>query len=128
MAWGKGGAGRPSRLASAIVLLIAVPAPLRMARGQAIVDMAAIVEGASVAEAVARNNGAGVIHERMGQAPAALIEIACGTGVVPGVRNVTAMRQAADTPRLISMRGEVRDQRLKACREMACNSNRPGGG
>ena len=96
-----------------------------MAEGQAIVDMAAIVEAAPVAEAVARDDGTGMVHERSCQAPAALIEIARRTGIMPGVRDMTAMRQAADMPRFIAMSDEVRDQRLEALREMACNGNRP---
>src|SRR5262249_43271340 len=76
----------------------------------------------------ARDDGPGAVHERMGQAPAALIEIACGAGIMPGVGDMTAMRQAADMPRFIAMGDEVGDERLKARREMACNGDRPGGG
>jgi hypothetical protein len=99
-----------------------------MAQGQAIVDMAAIVESASIAEPVARNDGAGMIHERMGQAPAALIEIACGPSIMPGVGDVTAMRQAADMPRLVAISDEIRDQSLEARGKMARNGDRPGCG
>jgi hypothetical protein len=110
------------------IILVAERAPMCMTHELAVIDMATIVKAATVAEAVARDDGAGVVHERSRQTPAALIEIACGTGIMAGVGDMAAMRQTADTPRLIAMCGEVRDQRLKACREMACNSNRPGGG
>jgi hypothetical protein len=40
---------------------------------------------------------------------------------------MTAMRQAADMPRFIAMSDEVRDHRLEARREMACNGDRPSG-
>jgi hypothetical protein len=112
---------------SAIVLRVTLPAPVGMPHRQAVVDMAAIIEAAPVAESVARDDGARPIHEGVGQAPAALVKIACGARIMPGVRDVAAMRQAADMPRLVPLSDEVRDQRLEARREMFRNGNGPGG-
>src|SRR5262249_55098302 len=88
----------------------------------------AIAEAAAVAEPVALDDGAGMVHKRMGQAPAALVEIACGASIMPGVRDVTAMCQAADMPWFVAMRDEIRDQLLEARRKMARNRDRPRGG
>jgi hypothetical protein len=96
-----------------------------MPHGQAVIDMAAIAEAAPVTEAMARDDRAGVVHKRGGQAPTALIEIACSAGIMPRVRDMAAMRQASDAPRLIAMGHEIGDQRLKARREMACHGDRP---
>ena len=99
-----------------------------MARGLTIVDMAAIVEATPVAEPMARDDGAGVVHERSRQTPPALIEIARGAGIMPGVGDMTPMGQAADMPWLIARSYEVGDQRLEARREMACNRDRSSSG
>ncbi|MGO9173358.1 MAG: hypothetical protein ACLP7P_15540 [Rhodomicrobium sp.] len=100
---------------------------LRVVHRQAVIDVAAIVEAAAVAKAVAGDYGVGTIHEWNGQAPAALVEIACGAGIVPRVWHVAAMGQASDAPRFVAGRDEVRDQRLEAPREMAGDRDRPGG-
>jgi len=94
---------------------------------QAVIDVAAIVEAAAVAKPVAGNDGVGTIHEWNGQAPAALVEIACGASIVPRVWHVAAMGQASDAPRFVAGRDEVRDQRLEAPREVAGDRDRPGG-
>ena len=91
--------------------------------------MAAIAEAAAIAKPVLDNNSVGlVIHEGSGQPPAALIEIACGAGIMPGIGHVSAMRQAADIPGFIPGRDKVGDQRLEAAREMAGDRDWPCGG
>ncbi len=118
----KGSVCRPSRKSLAGVF-VAPPAPLGVAQRLAVIDMAAIAKGAAVAEAVARDDGAGMIHERNGQPPAALIEIASSSGIVPGVGNVAAMSEAADVPRLVAIRNEIGDERLKPSGEVARNGD-----
>ncbi len=89
--------------------------------------MAAIVEAAAVAEAVARDDGAGAVHERVRLAPAALVEIAGSSGIVPGVGHMPAAGVAADVPGLVTVGHEVGDQRLKARSQVACHRYPPGG-
>ncbi len=95
-------------------------------RGLSVIDVAAIVEAAAVAEAMSRNDCLGVVHEVGGLAPAALIEIAGCAVVVARVRDVAAMREAADIARLIASSHEVGDQRLEPACKVACHRDRAG--
>lgn len=78
--------------------------PQMPAQRQAIVDMTAVRKAAAVSEAVLLNEliCPGCIHEPVGEAPAALVEIARGTCVVPGERNMAAACEAADPARDIA--------------------------
>jgi len=97
-------------------------------RGLSVIDVAAIAEAAAVTESVFRDDGVGVVHEAGGFAPAALIEIAGCAVVVAGVRNVAAMRGAADMARLVSAGDEVGDQRPEPVRKVAGHRYRSGCG
>jgi hypothetical protein len=100
----------------------------RGVRGLSIIDVAAIVEAAAVAEPMSRDDFAGVVHEVGGFAPPALIEVAGGAVVVAGVRNMAAMRGAADRTRFVASGDEVGDQRLEPARKVARNPDWSGCG
>ena len=68
-----------------------------------------------------RDDCVGVVHEVGGFAPAALIEIASCAVAVARVRNVAAMRGAADVSRLVAIGDEVGDQRPEPVRKVACH-------
>ena len=95
-------------------------------RGEAVIDVAAIVEAAAVAKPMFRNDRPGVVHEVGRLAPSALIEIAGCAVIVARVRNMAAMRGAADRARLVAGSHEVGDQRLEPARKVACHRDRPG--
>jgi len=88
-----------------------------MAHIQAIVDMAAIAKAAAVAEAVLDDDGVRlVVHERVREPPAALIEVASSADIVARVGHMAAMGQAADSLGLVARRDEIVDQRFKTIR------------
>ena len=66
-----------------------------MADWKAIVHVAAVVKTTPVAEPMLSDDGARVVHEGCGKPPSALIEVACGAGVMARVGHVAAMREAA---------------------------------
>ncbi len=104
----------------------AVPrAAASVVKGKAVIHVAAVVKAAAVAEPMLRYDGARAVHERDCQTPATLVEVACGACVMARVRHMTAMRQAADAPRLVAGRDEVGDQGLKTSRKMAGDRDRP---
>ncbi len=92
---------------------------------KAVVHVPAIVEAASVAEPMLSDDGACMVHECRGEAPAALVEVACGARVMAGVGHVAAMREAAYPPGLVAGRDEIGDQRLKTRCKMAGDRDRP---
>ncbi len=101
----------------------------RMMQRQAVVDMAAVVEAAAIAEAMLDNDGvSAMVHEVCGQTPAALIEVACGAVVMPRIGHMAPVRQAADVAGLVAGRHEVGDHRLEAVGEMAGDRDLPRGG
>ena len=95
-------------------------------RGLSVIDVTAIVEAAAVAEPMLRNDRAGVVHEVGRLAPAALIEIAGRSVVVARVRDVAAMRGAADRARFVAGGHEVGDQRPEPVRKVGCHHDRSG--
>jgi hypothetical protein len=117
----------PSRRRTLTSEATAAPAP-RIVHRLTVVDVTAIAKAAAVTQPVACDDGVGGVHEGDGLAPAALVEVASGAGIVPRVGHVTAMGQATDAPRLIAMRDEVGDQRLEAARKVAGNGNLSGRG
>lgn len=94
-----------------------IPPGMSGVRGPSVIDVAAIAEAAAVAEPMFRDDCVGVVHEAGGFAPAALIEITGCTVVVARVRNVAAMRRAADVARRVAIGDEVGDQRPEPVRE-----------
>ena len=96
--------------------------------GLSVVDVATIAEAAAVAETMFRDDCAGVVHEVGGFAPAALIEITGRAVVVARVRNVAAIRGAADVARRVAMGDEVGDQRPEPLCKVACHHYRSGCG
>ena len=76
---------------------------------KAVVHVPAIVEAASVAQPMFRDHGACTVHECRGEAPATLVEVACGARVMAGVGHVTAMCEAAYAPRSVAGRDEIGD-------------------
>ena len=75
----------------------------------AIVHMAAIVEGAAVAEAVFADNFTCAVHERDRQPPAALVEIAGSTCVMTRVRHMAATGETTDRSGLVAGGDEIGD-------------------
>lgn len=110
------------------VLLGDIATDADIANRQTVIDMAAIVEIAAVAEPVFMDDGTGAIHERRGLAPSRLIEVAGRAIMMAGVRDVAATGEAADSLRLITMRGEISDQRLETASEVRRYSDRSGCG
>ena len=82
--------------------------PVPAAR-QAIVHMAAIVEGAAVAEAVFADDLACAVHERDRQPPAALVEIAGGACIMTRVRHMAATGETTDRSGLVAGGNEIGD-------------------
>jgi len=97
-------------------------------RGLSVIDVAAIVEAAAVAEPMSRDDFVGVVHEAGRLAPPALIEIASRAVVVARVRSVAAMRGAAYGARPVATGHEVGDERLEPVRKVAGHRYRSGCG
>lgn len=93
-----------------------------------IVHMPAILEVATVPEPMRPDDFTGAVHERHRQSPATLIEIARSTHIMPGVGDMASSGETADTPWLVTMGGEVRDQRFPAIGEMAGDGDLVAGG
>jgi hypothetical protein len=97
----------------------------RMPEREPVIDMAAIVESTACSKAVLLNDRIclGAVHEGNGQAPAALVEIAGGTSVMPGVRHMTPCGETPYTVRDISGLFEVFDERLPSVAQARCHSD-----
>ncbi len=98
---------------------------------QAIIDMAAVRKGTAVSKTVLLNQliCLGGIHERRGEAPAALVEVARGTGIMPGMGDVAAGRKTLYTAWDIAGLLEIGDERLPGGLKVLCHPNRmPGYG
>ncbi len=96
-----------------------------MADWKAVVHVAAIVKATAIAEPMLSDDGPRAVHEGGGKPPSALIEVACGAGVMARVGHVAAMREAAYALRLVAGRDEVGDQRLKTAGKMAGDRDPP---
>ena len=99
------------------------------AEAYTVIHVALVSKIPAVTESVGGNDlvGAGCVHEGDCLAPTTLIEVARCTGIVPGIADVAATREAADMPRTIASRYEVSHKRLKPTGQAGCNRNGDAG-